>query len=615
MSGQHDGGRRGDGQHGDGRGGDGQNGGGRRGDGQNGGGRRGDGSGPRRAGGRGGEGGRSRTERREFRAGRERHRSATAPSHRARSADDARLVAYEVMRAVDDGAYANLELPRRLRRVRLSGRDAAFVTELVYGATRLRGRYDPIVARGAGRDLADIDPEVLDVLRLGAHQLLGMRVDSYAAVDSSVALARQVLGAGRAGFVNAVLRRVSEKSAVEWEAVLLKGLDPASDEALAVLHSHPAWVVRALRSALRAADGASVRSDREPETDRDAEVTRQGEVGVDAESVHDAEAARDAESVRDAEATRHGEVGVDAELVRDPDAELVALLEADNAAPAVALVARPGLCDVEELMAAGATRSELSPLAAVLDSGGDPGRIEAVRAGRAAVQDEGSQLVTLAALDALDALDASPAAPEPQKPQRWLDLCAGPGGKAALLAAASIDADAVLFANDASAHRTRLVDDAVAAAIDAGAEVYVGTGDGRDLGREEPGSFDLVLLDAPCTGLGALRRRPEARWRRTPDDVGALSHLQGELLDSAVAATRPGGLVAYITCSPHPAETRYVVADALRRHPHVQAIDARPHVRDAAGHPVSGLGEGPYAQLWPHRHGTDAMFLALLRVG
>ncbi|MDO5712485.1 MAG: rRNA small subunit methyltransferase B, partial [Micrococcales bacterium] len=114
-------------------------------------------------------------------------------------------------------------------------------------------------------------------------------------------------------------------------------------------------------------------------------------------------------------------------------------------------------------------------------------------------------------------------------------------------------------------------------------------------------------------GLGALRRRPEARWRRQPQDVAALSRLQGELLDSAVAATRPGGLVAYVTCSPHLAETRYVIADTLARHPGLRAIDARPYVRDAAGQVMTGTGVGPYAQLWPHRHGTDAMFLALLR--
>ena len=123
----------------------------------------------------------------------------------------------------------------------------------------------------------------------------------------------------------------------------------------------------------------------------------------------------------------------------------------------------------------------------------------------------------------------------------------------------------------------------------------------------EPG-FDRVLVDAPCTGLGALRRRPEARWRRQPADVPALAKLQRELLASAIRLTRPGGVVLYATCSPHLAETVGVVADALRRHP-VTALDTRPLFD-----PVDGLGDGPYVQLWPHRHGTDAMFAALLKV-
>ena len=464
--------------------------------------------------------------------------------------DAPRRVAYDVMRAISQGAYANLELPKRLRAARLHGRDAAFVTELVYGASRLRGRYDPIVARGAGRELSQIDADVLDVLRLGAHQLLGMRVDAYAAVDASVALAREVLGTGRAGFVNAVLRRVSEKDEAAWLDILTRDLEPGSAAELAVTQSHPEWVVRALQGAL---------------------------VGHD----------------------------------DDPGAgaQIDALLGADNEPAAVSLVARPGLADREELIDAGADPSTTSPIGAVLRSGGDPGDIRAVREGRAAVQDEGSQVVTLAALAA--AADLVGTAPG----QRWLDLCAGPGGKAALLAAASIEADSTVFANDASEHRTRLVDQAVGAALDAGADVYVGTGDGREIGAEEPESFDLVLLDAPCTGLGALRRRPEARWRREPDDVGALSRLQGQLLDSAVAATRPGGLIAYVTCSPHLAETRYVVADALARHPELEQLDARPYVRDAAGEPLTDTGAGPSVQLWPHRHGTDAMFLAFLRRG
>jgi 16S rRNA (cytosine967-C5)-methyltransferase len=130
--------------------------------------------------------------------------------------------------------------------------------------------------------------------------------------------------------------------------------------------------------------------------------------------------------------------------------------------------------------------------------------------------------------------------------------------------------------------------------------------DGRSTGLD-PG-FDRVLVDVPCTGLGALRRRPEARWRRTQTDVPALAKLQRELLAAAIALTRPGGVVLYATCSPHLAETVGVVGDALRRHP-VSALDARPLFEPVR----AGLGDGPYAQLWPHRHGTDAMFAAALR--
>ena len=131
--------------------------------------------------------------------------------------------------------------------------------------------------------------------------------------------------------------------------------------------------------------------------------------------------------------------------------------------------------------------------------------------------------------------------------------------------------------------------------------------DGRDPGLE-PG-FDRVLVDAPCTGLGALRRRPEARWRRSPADVPELTRLQRELLASAIRLTRPGGVVLYATCSPHLAETVGVVADAVRRH-NVTALDTRPLFA-----PADRLGDGPHVQLWPHRHGTDAMFAAALKVG
>jgi 16S rRNA (cytosine967-C5)-methyltransferase len=479
-----------------------------------------------------------------------RHRSAQRPSERARRTDPARLAAYTVMRDVAQGAYANLALPRLLREKRITGRDAGFATELVYGATRLRGLYDAVAAVAADRPVDKIDPRVLDTIRLGAHQLLGMRVPAHAAVDETVALARQVNGAGAAGFVNAVMRRISERDLDTWvETVTARTSDPL--EALALRTSHPLWVVKALRAAL---------------------------IG------HGAAAA-------------------------DVDAQLTALLVADNAPPRVSLVARPGLSTVDELVEAGATPSPTSPVGAVLPEG-DPGAIAAVREGRAAVQDEGSQLLALAMAAAEVTGDAA-------AHERWLDLCAGPGGKAGLLAGLAVQRGVPFVANEVNENRAALVRQtlgaAMAAAAGAGTTVDVRLGDGRDVGEAEPGTYSRVLVDAPCTGLGALRRRPEARWRRSPGDVSALAGLQRELLASAIEATASGGVIGYATCSPHLNETRFVVTDVLKKRDDVEVVDARDLFVDASGKRLDRLGDGPFVQLWPHVHGTDAMFLALLR--
>ena len=214
------------------------------------------------------------------------------------------------------------------------------------------------------------------------------------------------------------------------------------------------------------------------------------------------------------------------------------------------------------------------------------------------MQDEGSQLAALALSRA-----------RPVEPgERWLDLCAGPGGKAALLAAEAAAGGASLTANELVPARVGLVRRALAPFGDA---VRVVESDGTTLGEREPAAFDRVLLDAPCTGLGALRRRPEARWRKQPADVPGLGELQSRLLDSAIAAVRPGGLVAYVTCSPHAAETRAVISAALRRHPGVRALDTGEALQRVALEPLD-LAPGAHAQLWPHRTGTDAMFVQLL---
>jgi 16S rRNA (cytosine967-C5)-methyltransferase len=214
-----------------------------------------------------------------------------------------------------------------------------------------------------------------------------------------------------------------------------------------------------------------------------------------------------------------------------------------------------------------------------------------VRSGAAAVQDEGSQLAALVLARApLEGPDAA-----------WLDMCAGPGGKSGLLAAVRPDG-VRLTAADRAPHRAELVRKALAGEDD----VEVLAADGL-APPWAPGSFDRVLLDAPCTGLGALRRRPEVRWRRTPEDVAPLAELQAGLLASALASVRVGGVVAYVTCSPHPAETVAVV-DAATARDDVEVLPVPPllpHVPDMA--------RGEHGQLWPHRHGTDAMFMALLR--
>jgi 16S rRNA (cytosine967-C5)-methyltransferase len=406
-------------------------------------------------------------------------------------------------------------LPALLRERRITGRDAALATELTYGTLRCRGTYDAVLGMCSDRPVTKIDPSLLNVLRLGVHQLLNTRIPPHAAVGTTVDLARSVGGPGQAGFANAVLRKVAARDLDAWLAIVAP-----QDETgrLAVVYSHPRWIVSALRDTVGAG-------------------------------------------------------------------EIEALLAADNERPRVTLVARPGRSTAEELDGEPAA---YSPYAVHL-ADGDPATVPAVAEGRAGVQDEASQLVALALTRVeLDGTDL-----------RWLDLCAGPGGKAALLSGLAAEHGARLLACDVQPHRARLVRDAAATPV----AVVDGT---RPAWRD--GAFDRVLADVPCSGLGALRRRPEARWRRGPEAIAELGVLQRRLLSSALDAARPGGAVAYVTCSPHLAETRVVVQDVLRGRSDIEVLNAPAHLPE-----VPDLGDGPYAQFWPHRHGTDAMFLALLR--
>lgn len=449
-----------------------------------------------------------------------------------RMRESSRTIALELLFSVEfDDAYANLLLPKLLAKSKLDERDSALAQELSFGTLRWQLFYDRVIEECSKRYSDEIDVQTLIVLRLGVHQLLAMRIPAHAALDETVELAKQFVSRGAGGFVNGVLRRVSEHSRDEWQAKVLDGLINEY-ERLAVEYSHPIWVVKALQQALKL-DG------------------REG--------------------------------------------ELQDLLLADNIAPLVNLVALPGIAHNDDFD--GLIIGPASPIGAQLESG-DPNLLPAFRNQRIRVQDQGSQLAVLALINA-----------QPIEPgEQWADLCAGPGGKAALLAAEAKLRNADLYCNEVSEHRADLVKKALSA-IDS--KVAVSISDSREVSQARINFYDRILLDAPCTGLGALRRRPESRWRKQQSDVASLNKLQEELLSAAWQQLKPGGVLAYVTCSPHTAETNAIVDWSLRKLPNSNLLDSN-QVLHQVNPRLSLNSQRKTTQLWPHIHQTDAMFIALL---
>jgi len=261
--------------------------------------------------------------------------------------------------------------------------------------------------------------------------------------------------------------------------------------------------------------------------------------------------------------------------------EVISLLQANNNPAKPTLIAWPGLATQGELQEAGALAIATSSVATTFD--GNPGDIAAIRERRAGVQDLGSQLVVEKFYDQFN------------PNLRWLDLCAEPGGKAAYLSALLKRDGGFLLANEISNERAKLVSQVIH-------HGEVNVSDGRSM-PDELGKFDRILLDAPCTGIGALRRRPEVRWRRSLQDLKNLTALQSELLESATRLLSPGGIIAYVTCSSHQAETKFQIRSFLKQHSNFTRIPVNDHRADIDGD----------LQLWPHRDGTDAMFLSLLK--
>ena len=434
--------------------------------------------------------------------------------------DRVRLLVYDILQEVNrsDG-YSNLLLPQALAESDFEQRDKGFATELLYGTLRMQARHDYIASQVSDRKWSEVDPGIIDVVRLGAHQLFEMRVPSHAAVSATVELARKVIGESKASFVNALLRKMSAQTLDQWLEPVNEIKDPVSR--LSIMYSHPEWIVSAYF-----------------------------------------------------------------DLLRDYE-EVEKLLSANNQPASPTLVWWPGRSTQEEFVELGATPTQYSAYGFKYEA--TPSSLEAIRHRRAGVQDEGSQLV--ASIFATVAKDQN----------NWLDLCAGPGGKAALLSSLAKGFDKGFTANEISQPRSALVKQVIG-----GARLWVG--DGREIGSHNE-KFGAIIADVPCTGLGALRRRPEVRWRRQISDLRALTQLQRELSGAAISVLSDGGIFAYATCSPHLAETSIQVKDILDNHPELEQVDLTSFLPEN----LPGAIRDGSLSLWTHRHETDAMFMAIFR--
>ena len=435
----------------------------------------------------------------------------------------ARLLAFDLVSQVNrSGAFANLRLPELLSESELDLRDRSFVTELAYGTLRMQGKHDFAISLKADRPINELDEKIVDLLRLGIHQIFEMRVPIHAAVGETVEVARAVAGESKASYVNALLRSISADLDL-YEAVKSDAKLPEIEK-LSILYSHPIWIINSYFDQLK-----------------------------------------------------------DWNAVEE-------LLRINNIPVSPHIVAWPGKSSVEEILQVGGEKLPIGTFSVLSDS--LPNDYPAIKDKRAGIQDMGSQLVAEIFF-----------ATKNESPLKWLDLCAGPGGKAALLHNLLLTEkpNDSFLANEPTSHRA----DLVARVVPKNKVISL---DGRDF-QSFGAKFDRILIDAPCSGLGALRRRPEARWRRSLNDLKELLPLQRELIDSAYEMLNPGGIIGFATCSPLLAETKSQILDAKYRHKDLKILDI------AQFSPSGSTGVNPDGslQLWTHRDGSDSMFMALLQ--
>jgi 16S rRNA (cytosine967-C5)-methyltransferase len=452
---------------------------------------------------------------------RERHRPAPG-------ATPARRCALAVLRRVSsEGAFADRALRAGAERAGLAGRERALAERLAFGAVQRRRTLDHVLAACSDRALKEIDPSVLDALRLGALQVLFLDgVPDRAVVAQTVELVREHASDRATGFANAVMRRLAREG-----RALLDAIDDATPRGAAVRHSHPDWIAELWWNAFGSEDAR-------------------------------------------------------------------ALLRRDNEPPELALRVNELVATRTEVLAglrragAEASADPRLPEAVVVHGRLDLERSPLFRSGALTPQSRASMLVARVV--------------DPQPGERVLELCAAPGAKATHLAALMRDRGTLVAvernprraaALAANCRRLRVRSVEVVAA-DA-REAHVGEG------------FDRVLLDPPCSDLGTLAERPDARWRKSPEQIAELAELQAELLAAASRRVRPGGALVYSTCTISPAENAHQIEAFLARHRDFALEDLGdrwPNLRDRS--------LPSCLQTLPHRDGTAGFFVArLLRAG
>jgi 16S rRNA (cytosine967-C5)-methyltransferase len=446
----------------------------------------------------------------------------------------ARRAAYQAVRAVLSGRS---DLPAALAAGRAGledERDRSLAAEIASGTIRWLAALDAVIAAFAGRPLARLDAEVLDVLRLSAYQLLHLdRIPASAVVHDAVELTRFARKQSASGLVNALLRRVDR----ERTRLPLPARPPAPEtdrtatlDYLSITLSHPRWLV-------------------------DRWLSRFGFEATESWARFD---------------NRPAPLTLRVNTLRTDAVALARLLAEHGVATRPADAAPDGLVVTH----------------------GNPLRTPLAGRGLFLVQDEASQLVA--------------AAVGARSGERLFDACAAPGGKTVALAA-DARGHGLVVASDIRPRRLRLLRETVALS---------GADNVRVVRLDASGPlpfdavFDAVLLDAPCSGLGTIRRDPEIRWRRTAEDLARLASIQDRMLERVSATVRPGGRLVYATCSSEPEENEDRVRAFLATHPSFRVVDAAgPGTRV----PASVLTPEGFLRTWPFRHGLEAFFAAVLR--